>query len=129
MLPGTPSRPSFTVTVDFFGGSGVGAGAGAGAGVGAGAAAVGAGGGGGGGGGGAFWAPEPNSACAVQPMTADAATATTAVNIKGATIFRAILLILFFREGSRVAGPWADKWRRMKIGFLPAPLLTNGPNP
>src|SRR6185369_4260747 len=92
MLPGTPSRPSFTVTVDL-GGSGAGVGAGGGvaaAGVGAG---VGTGAGAGGGGGGELALP-PNCAWASHPIIAGAASAKRAVNIKGATVVRAIVVLL-----------------------------------
>src|SRR5712675_1017769 len=91
MLPGTPRRPSFTVTVDF-GGSAAGAGGG---GVAVAAAGVGAGSGGGtgagGGGGGVF---EPSCAEAWHPTIAGAATVKRAINIKGATVVRAIVVLL-----------------------------------
>src|SRR4051794_2880544 len=88
MLPGMLRRPSFMVTADF-GGSAAGAGVGAGGGAVA-AAGVATGAGGGGGGGGELaWLP--SWACASQPSIAGALHATSAVNINGATIVRAIL--------------------------------------
>src|SRR6266481_5433871 len=90
MLPGTPSRPSFTVTVDL-GGSAAGAGAGGGVVVAA------------GGGGGGEFAPEPSCAWASQPRIAGAVSAMRAVNIKGATIVRAIVVLLVVSSGDAPA--------------------------
>src|SRR5437868_8310508 len=103
MLPGTPSRPSFTVTVDL-GGSAAGAGAG-GVVVAAAGVAAGAGGGGAGGGGGGELVP-PSCAWASHPRIAGAPNAKRAVNIKGATFVRAIFVLLvvscgFGRQRSR----------------------------
>src|SRR5947209_5403682 len=91
MLPGTPRRPSFTVTTDF-GGSAAGAGAGAGATVAA--AGVGAAAGGGGAGGGGELVCPPICACASHPTIAGAPSATSASNVNGATSFRAIFVLL-----------------------------------
>src|SRR5450432_1260461 len=88
MLPGMLRRPSFMVTIDF-GGSGAAAGGGAGGGAGGATTAAAGGGGGGGGVAGSL----PNCAWAVHPTMAGAA-ATRADNIKGATIFRTIVVLL-----------------------------------
>src|SRR6266478_8004725 len=101
MLPGTPSRPSFTVTVDL-GGSAAGAGAGGGVVV-AEAGVAGTAGGGAGGGGGGEFAPEPSCAWASQPRIAGAVSAMRAVNIKGATIVRAIVVLLVVSSGDAPA--------------------------
>src|SRR5882672_11518101 len=98
MLPGTPRRPSFTLTLDF-GGSAAGAGVGAGVTVAAAGVAGAAGGGGAGGGGGGEFAPEPICAWASQPRIAGAVSAMRAVNIKGATIVRAIVVLLVVSSG------------------------------